>query len=599
MNIRRYLISGIRSLKNDGIKVTVQKVKNVISRQDTLKILKNSYFISDEVRIQQTQKKFENPVTFSIVVPLYNTPEKYLKEMIESVVHQTYCNWELCLADGSEGDSADTVKRYCLQRAEEDSRIKYKKLEKNEGISGNTNAALDMATGEYIGIFDHDDLLHPSALYEMMCTIEKEAPDYLYTDEATFEKSVKNIVNVHFKPDYGLDTLRANNYICHFSVFKKSLLEQVGKFRKEYDGSQDHDMILRLTQVANKVHHIPKLLYFWRSHPASVAENIGAKTYAIDAGIKAVKDSIVTYGEKAEVESSKAFPTIYRIKYELHGKPLISIMVPCRDKADYTERCVMSILEKSSYENYEILLIDNNSKEATTWECYQKLQENSKVRVVLWNKEFNFSAINNFASKEAKGEILVLLNNDTEVINEEWMEEMLMYAQRADVGIVGAKLYYDDDTIQHAGVLLGVGADRVAGHAHYRQSKENLGYMGRLYYAQNLSAVTGACMMIRKDVYEKAEGFDEDFAVAYNDVDFCMRVRKLGYSVVFTPYAELYHYESKSRGMEDTDEKKIRFQKEANLFKKRWKEELEQGDPYYNPNFDLDKDDFTVGKLQR
>ncbi len=594
MSIQRYVISGIKSLKKDGIRITLNKVKQVIFTRSAWKTLKKSYFITKEVRMQQSRKLFETPVTFSIVVPLYNTPIRYLKEMIQSVQEQTYFNWELCLADGSEGKVATLVEQYCREMAQKDNRIRYKKLEKNQGISENTNAALLMATGNYIGLLDHDDVLHPSALYEVMEIIEQKQADFIYTDEVTFEKNVKYIVHAHFKPDYGLDSLRANNYICHFSVFKKELLNKVGMFRKEYDGSQDHDMILRLTKEANQICHIPKILYFWRSHPGSVADNIHVKSYAIDAGIRAVKDSVESYGEHVEVESSKAFPSIYRLKYKLYEEPLVSIVIPCKDKVDYTKCCVQSILTKSSYANFEILLVDNNSKEKETWEVYQELQKNSKIRVITWKQDFNFSSINNFAVKEAKGEILLFLNNDTKVINLSWIEEMLMYAQRKDIGVVGAKLYYADDTIQHAGVLIGVGVHRVAGHSHYKQSKENLGYMGRLFYAQNVSAITAACMMVRRNVYEEIGGFDEDFAIAYNDVDFCMRVRKNGYSIIFTPYAELYHYESKSRGLEDTKEKQIRFQQEVDLFKKRWKKELEKGDPYYNPNFDLDRDDFMI-----
>lgn len=594
MSIQQYVISGIRSLKKDGIKVTLYKVQTVILKKSTLKNLKKSYFISKEVRMQQSRKTLENSITFSIVVPLYNTPINYLKEMIQSVQEQTYSDWELCLADGSEGKLAKSVEQYCREVAKKDTRIKYRRLEKNQGISENTNVALTMAEGEYIGLLDHDDLLHPSALYEVRNAIETEQADFIYTDEATFEKNVKNIIHVHFKPDYGLDTLRANNYICHFSVFKRELLKKVGMFRKEYDGSQDHDMILRLTKEAEKIHHIPKLLYFWRSHPGSVADNINVKSYAIDAGIRAVKNSVESYGEIVKVESSKVFPAIYRLRYQLKKEPFVSIIIICKDKVNVTKQCINSILEKSSYKNFEIVLVDNNSKEEETWKIYKVFQRNSMVQILSWNKEVNLSVMYNFAVKEAKGEVLLFLHNDIKVISESWIEEMLMYAQRKDVGVVGAKLYYEDHSIQHAGMLIGVGKDRIVAYSHHKQPKENIGYMGRLFYAQNVSAVTLACMMVRKEVYEELGGLEENFTLAYNDVDFCMKARERGYAVIFTPYAELYHYESNLRELKDTEESKIKFQKEAKILKERWKKELEKGDPYYNPNFDLDRDDFMI-----
>lgn len=592
-NVGRCFLLGLHSLKVNGFRITWNKTLLHFSKKRQMKVLGERFCLTQDDRLKQEQTQFQNRILFSIIVPLYNTPLNFLQEMIASVQMQTYSNWELCLADGSD-EEHEEVKKYCLSLKNKDRRIKYKKLEKNGGISDNTNACIELSTGEYIGLFDHDDLLHPSALYEMMCAIEKENADFLYTDEATFEKVITNIITAHFKPDYAIDTLRGNNYICHFSVFKKTLLDQVGWFRKQYDGSQDHDLILRLTGKAKKVYHIPKLLYYWRSHPASVAADINSKNYAIEAGKQAVKDSVETYGEKVIVESSKAFPTIYRLKYEIKGNPLISILIPCKDHAEDTEACIESILHQSTYKNYEILVIDNGSKENETMLLFKRLEKNTKIKILHWNYPFNYSRINNYAAKNAKGEYLLLLNNDTEVITPEWIEEMLMYAQRKDVGAVGAKLYYEDNTIQHAGIIIGMGADGVAGHAHYRQPKENLGYMGRLYYAQNMSAVTGACMMVKKTLYDKLNGLDESFEVAYNDVDFCMRLRKNGYLNVFTPYAEMYHYESKSRGMEDTEPKKARFQEEVRLFKKRWKMELEKGDPYFNPNFDLTRDDFAI-----
>ena len=547
-------------------------------------------FPNAEERKRQEETVFPKDITFSILVPLYNTPEKFLREMIDSVQAQTYGKWELCLADGSD-DAHPEVGRICQEYMQNDSRIKYKKIEKNLGISGNTNVCFGMATGEYIGLFDHDDLLHPSVLYEYMKAICEQDADYIYCDEVTFEgNSIDNMLTIHFKPDFSIDNLRANNYICHFSVFSEKLLEETGLFRSEFDGSQDHDMILRLTSRAKKIVHVPKILYYWRSHPQSVAADINAKTYAIDAAKRAVLAHLKSCGLEGTVESTRAFPTIFRIKYKLKAKPMISIIIPNKDHRDDLKRCVDSILNKSTYENYEILIVENNSTETETFAYYKMLENQPKVRVITYEAEggFNYSKINNFAAKQAKGEYLLLLNNDTKVITREWMEELLMYAQRDDVGAVGAKLYYADNTIQHAGIVIGLGAHHAAGHTHHLLPKENLGYMGRLCYAQDVTAVTGACLLVRKSLYEQVGGLDESFTVALNDVDFCLRLRALGLLNIFTPFAELYHYESKSRGLDKDGASAERYNREVAHFRERWKKELDAGDPYFNPNFSLE-----------
>lgn len=547
-------------------------------------------FPNAEERKRQEETVFPKDITFSVLVPLYNTPEKFLREMIDSVQAQTYGKWELCLADGSD-DAHPEVGRICQEYMQNDSRIKYKKIEKNLGISGNTNVCFGMATGEYIGLFDHDDLLHPSVLYEYMKAICEQDADYIYCDEVTFEgNSIDNMLTIHFKPDFSIDNLRANNYICHFSVFSEKLLEETGLFRSEFDGSQDHDMILRLTSRAKKIVHVPKILYYWRSHPQSVAADINAKTYAIDAAKRAVLAHLKSCGLEGTVESTRAFPTIFRIKYKLKAKPMISIIIPNKDHRDDLKRCVDSILNKSTYENYEILIVENNSTETETFAYYKMLENQPKVRVITYEAEggFNYSKINNFAAKQAKGEYLLLLNNDTKVITREWMEELLMYAQRDDVGAVGAKLYYADNTIQHAGIVIGLGAHHAAGHTHHLLPKENLGYMGRLCYAQDVTAVTGACLLVRKSLYEQVGGLDESFTVALNDVDFCLRLRALGLLNIFTPFAELYHYESKSRGLDKDGASAERYNKEVAHFRERWKKELDAGDPYFNPNFSLE-----------
>ncbi len=560
-----------------------------------------------EEAARQRLYKFDREVKFSILMPLYNTPEKFLRQAIESVIDQTYEGWELCLADGSDEEHAyveqicreymDRDKQYLRPRSSLYCRILYKKLPKNEGISGNTNACLSMASGNYIALFDHDDVLHPSVLYEYMKAICEKGADYIYCDEATFKgnATIDDMITLHFKPDYAPDNLRANNYICHFSAFDRRLLDGTQLFRSEFDGSQDHDMILRLTSRAKCVVHVPKLLYYWRSHAGSVASDINAKTYAIEAARGAVAAHLTAQGFKNfEITSTKAFETIFQIKYEILGKPKVSVIIPNKDHLEDLSRCISSIVERSTYDNYEIIVVENNSAGGEIFDYYRKIQENSLIRVITYEGEFNYSRINNLGVSQAAGEYVLLLNNDTGVITPDWIEELLMYAQRSDVGAVGAKLYYEDRTIQHAGVVLGLGAHGTAGHSHYRVSSQNLGYMGRLCYAQNVMAVTGACLMMRKSLYEELGGLDETFAVALNDVDLCIRAWKSGRVNVFTPFAELYHYESASRGTDLEGKNAERYEKESALFRERWKELLEQGDPYYNPNFSLERSDFAL-----
>ena len=551
-------------------------------------------FPNAEERRREEETVFPREIKISVLVPLYNTPEKFLREMIDSVVTQTYKNWELCLADGSDDKHTD-VGRICQEYIEKDSRIKYQKIEKNLGISGNTNVCFSMATGNFIGLFDHDDVMHPSLLFECVKTVCEKDADYVYTDEATFTSpNLDDLIVLHFKPDYSPDNLRANNYICHFSMFDADLLKKTGLFRPEYDGSQDHDMILRLTEEAKHVCHIPKILYYWRSHPNSVAADIGAKTYAIDAAKRAVHDHMRDYyGIEVEVESTRAFPTIFQIKYPINGEPLISIVIPNKDHVEDLRRCITSIEKKSTWKNYEIVVVENNSVEQSIRDYYKELESDPKVKIVTYEGGFNYSRINNVGVKETKGEYLLFLNNDTEVISPDWMEQLLMYAQRKDVGAVGAKLYYADNTIQHAGVVIGLGAHRSAGHTHYKMPREHLGYMGRLCYAQDVTAVTGACLMVKKSIYEEVDGLDESFTISLNDVDLCLKIREKGYLNIFTPFAELYHYESKTRGMEE-GEKLRRYERECAHFRDKWKEQLDAGDPYYNPNFSLDYSDFAL-----
>lgn len=591
-----FLIRQKDRLKNCGsLSGVIQKLRYKAWEKKAMTHYGTASFPTQEERTGQEQAVFERMPKISILVPLWNTPQDFLQEMIGSVQKQTYANWELCLADGSD-DAHAYVGEYCRKLAEEDQRIIYQKLEKNEGISGNTNQCYKLATGEFIGLFDHDDILHPCALYEYVKAINEQDADFVYCDEATFKSpDIDRMITMHFKPDYAIDNLRANNYICHFSVFARHLLEGTELFRTQFDGSQDHDMILRLTDNAQKVVHVPKLLYYWRAHAGSVAGNIEAKPYVVEAARGAVADHLRRHGfSHFTITSTRAFETIFKISYEIIGEPKISIVIPNKDHAEDLRRCIKSIVEKSTWENYEIIVVENNSETKEIFSYYEELKNNPQIKIVTYEGEFNYSKINNLGVSQASGDYVLLLNNDTQVITVNWMEELLMYAQRQDVGAVGGKLYYGDKTIQHAGVVIGLGAHRTAGHVHYRQKRENLGYMGRLCYAQNMTAVTGACLMVKKSLYEAAGGLDESFAVSLNDVDFCLKLRQMGYLNVFTPFAELYHFESVSRGLDDQGEKAERYNEESARFREKWKAELEAGDPYFNPNFSLDKPDFSL-----
>lgn len=580
----------IRNLRQNGLRITLAKVNNKLRFAKKFKYLhKRTIYTKAELEAQR-KEVFPRNIKISVLVPLYNTPEKFLREMIQSVLDQTYSNWELCLADGSDESHAD-VGFISREYAQNDVRILYKKLEQNMGIAGNTNACIGMSSGDYIALFDHDDLLHPAALHDVMKEICEENADFVYTDEVSFRDTIENCFNPHFKPDFAPDTLRSYNYICHLSVFDRKLLEKAGGgFRPEFDGSQDYDLILRLTEQAEKIIHIPRILYYWRSHANSVAQDISAKPYTLNASKKALAQHLKRIGLKGEVKDSSV-PSTYQIAYEIEGNPLVSILIPNKDNVSVLKKCLDS-LQKSTYQNWEVIVVENNSTEESTFAYYSQLENDGRIRVVTWEKAFNFSAINNFGAHYANGEYILLLNNDVEVITSDWLEQMLMFAQREDVGAVGAMLYYPDDTVQHGGVILGIGD--VAGHAHKFFQRGAGGYMSRMTIAQNYSCVTGACLLIRRKVWEDVHGLDEEFAVAFNDVDLCMRIRQAGYLIVWTPYAELYHHESKSRGAEDTLEKWTRYQREVERFHERWEKELAAGDPYYNPNFTREKEDFSL-----
>lgn len=521
---------------------------------------------------EERKTVFPHMVKISILVPLWNNEKEFQIAMLESVMNQTYQNWELCLADGSD-ETHSYIGEICKDyAARSDGRIIYRHLDENGGIAGNTNACLALATGEYVGLLDQDDILHPSVLFEYVKAINEQGADYLYCDETTFKGSdINHMLTMHFKPDYAPDNLRANNYICHFSVFRRKLLEEEVLFRPEYDGSQDHDMILRLTDRAEKVVHVPKLLYYWRSHSGSVASGIEAKPYAIDAARRAVAWNLEKHGlEHFEIESTRAFETIFRIRYEILGMPKISVVIINAGTPEELERCKTFVTEMSSYRNYEIIVGDEGLAAAS------------------------YPGQMNLGAQRAEGDYLLFLDSRSEVITADWMEELLMYAQREDVGAVGAKLYHPDETICHAGLVLGLGTGHTVGNIFAGQHRRSLGYMGRLCYAQDISAVSGACLMVKRERFVAAGGFDESFANSLYDADFCLKLRERGYLNIFTPFAELY-FRGTEYSAENADPgEKEQLAGEAARFRERWAEALAEGDPYYNLNFSLDRNDCSL-----
>lgn len=575
---------------------------------------------NEELQKQRKQeKKFSYRPLVSIVVPTYQTPKQYLTEMLDSVQNQSYSNWQLCVADAS---PSEEVKRQIETyiREKQETRIVYKHLEKNLGIAQNTNAGLELATGEWIGLLDHDDLLAPETLFEMVSKMNQDSQiEILYSDEDKITEEKKGEwkhSQPHFKPDFNIDLLRSNNYITHFFCVKSNVLEQVGGFRQEFDGAQDYDFILRCIEKAKKVGHVPKILYHWRIHSNSTSDNPMSKKYAYDAGQHAIEEHLARIGQKAEVSQRKFFG-FYRVKYQVQGMPLVSILIPNKDQASTLKRCIQSI-EKSTYQNYEVIIIENNSTQEETFRYYSELcsmqyqsdkgmkndsgtekkfcegtlSGGQSVRVVTWQEGFNYSAINNYGATFARGEYLVMLNNDIEMITDDWLEEMLGNCQRPEVGIVGARLYYPDNTIQHAGIVVGI--DGIAANMFPGMRREREGYMHRAATQLNYSAVTAACMMIERKIFDEVGGFDEVLTVAFNDLDLCLRIGKAGYLVVYNPWIEAYHYESKSRGKEDTKEKVRRFGEEIEFIRTRWITLLKEGDPCYNPNFSLKKCNYAL-----
>ena len=565
----------------------------------------------------QMKRKFDFEPKISVVVPMYNTKEKFFKELIKCMMDQTYSNWELCLADGSPKQN-DNLKKYY----EQDKRIKYKYLDGNLGIAGNSNAAIGMATGDYIALLDHDDVLADYALYEIVYNLNKfPNAEFLYSDEDKIDEN-GNRYDAYFKPDIAPDTLRCQNYICHFSVFKKELMEKLGGFRENYDGAQDYDIFLRMLEITDpkNISHVPKILYHWRVHNESTAKlNSNAKNYAFEAGKKAIEDHIKRVGLEGTV-SKGCIDGIYRIDYKVIGEPKVSIVIPNKDGKDILEVCINSIFEKSTYKNFEIVITENNSETNEIFDYYKTLLKNDKIKIVNYNtgkrietedecsleytnknrrevkSGFNYSAIINFGVKNTTGEYVVQLNNDTELITPNWLELMLGFCQRKDVGAVGVKLYYQDETIQHAGIIVGIGG--IAGNRFKSIPKSGHGYFAKESMIENLSAVTAACIMTPKSIYEEVGWMDEGLAVAFNDVDFCLKIREKGYLVVYNPFIEFWHYESKTRGQEDSPAKIKRFQGEMSRFEQRWPEILDSGDPYYNINLSLDTEVYHMKNIK-
>lgn len=592
--------SGMEYLKENGFGAFVQKINRKVRGLDDHFEYSGWYELTrpTEEELEEERKTVFSPAPFfSIVVPVYKTPEVYLRALLDSILHQTYTNFEVCLADGSPaGEDVSSVLR---EYAEADSRVRYEVLGENRGISGNTNAALAMAKGDYIVLADHDDTLTKNALYEFACVFRDHPDcDMVYSDEDKFDMDTDILKDPHFKPDFNPDLLCSVNYICHLLCVRKDLVERAGNFREEFDGAQDYDFIFRCSEQAKEIRHIPKVLYHWRCHMNSTASNPESKMYAFKAGARAIKAHYDRVGIGYEKVEKGADYGLYHTVFRIEGNPLVSIVIPNKDHAKDLDNCIRAIEERATYKNVEFVIVENNSTEEETFSYYKKIQEEyPNVRVVTWKKEFNYSAINNFGVSVTKGQYLLFLNNDTELIAKNFIEEMLGFCQRPDVGAVGARLLYPDDSIQHAGVVVGFGG--IAGACFVGLRKGERSYFNRAMSAQDYSAVTAACMMTKKQVFEKAGGFSEDLAVAFNDIDYCMKVRAQDKLVVYAPYAVLHHYESKSRGLEDTPEKVARFNGEIRIFAQKWPDILKNGDPYYNPNLTLRKADFSLRDLTK
>ena len=538
--------------------------------------------VSRQELFEQRKTKFSYAPKFSVVVPLYHTPAKFLKDLVRSMMYQSYANWELCLVNASPEDVHLTslLENWAMR----DKRIRVIRLEKNLGIAQNTNAGIAASTGEFIAFLDHDDFLEPDALFCYADALNKDKTiDVFYSDEDKTDEYATHYFYPHFKSDFNIDLLHANNYMCHFLAVRKSLVDTVGGLNEKFDGAQDYDFVLRLTENTKKIYHCPRILYHWRCSNQSTAANQGNKMYAIHAGKAALNAHYKRIGWNARAQEG-AVDGWYQTKFTLKEEPLVSILIPNKDHTDDLDVCLNSFFERADYQNYEFIIIENNSVLPETFAYYEKIEkEHDNVKVVYWEAGFNYSAINNFGFKFAKGDYIMLLNNDVELITPDIFQSMLGFCMRPEVGIVGAKLLYNDHTVQHAGVLVGAGG--LADHVFKGIHEDDPGYMGRAISSQDVSAVTAACLLVKRSVYEEVGGLEDEFQVAFNDVDFCLKVRKAGYLIVYDADVKLFHYESKSRGMEDTTERFIRFGNEMMLLNSKWDILSTFVDPYYNPNF--------------
>jgi len=553
--------------------------------------IRNNEPSKTQLEQQRKQPPPRKPL-ISIVVPCYQTPLARLQELIDSVQSQTYSHWQLCLV--LPRPITGEIEDYLTLTSQTDSRIKLIFLDSNLGIAGNTNKAIENAGGEFIAFLDHDDTLAPFALYEVAQAVNQSPKvELIYSDEDKLSDNGRSRHSPHFKPNWSPDLLRSYNYITHLLVVKRSLLETIGPLQSKYDGCQDYDLTLRASEKAQEIVHIPKILYHWRQHEHSTSVNPSAKPEVASLVVKVVQDHIERIGRQGTVQEGPFYGAV-KVQYELLASPLISIIIPNHDHPEDLGRCLSSILDKSTYRNYEIIVMENHSQRPETFELYSEYKKRG-IKVVPWEKPFNYSEVNNDAAAKAKGEILLFLNNDIEVISPDWLEQMLMHLQYPEVGVVGAKLHYNDGSIQHAGVILGIGG--IAGHSHKHFPQNDPGYYGRLQVVQNLSAATGACLMTKRTAFEGVRGFDTELPIAFNDIDFCLKIRQRGYLIVWTPEARLYHHESKTRGYEDTFEKQKRFLAEIEHFNKKWSDTIRNGDPYYSPNLTLSSEDFSINVL--
>ena len=541
------------------------------------KLNNNKFCKFDKIDLQNKLSKSSYQPLISIIIPVYKIDYKILYETIFSVKNQIYTNWEICIVD----DNSKSIKLYLyllyLKISNKNIQIRFSL--KNRGISETSNKCIKMTNGEYIALLDNDDLITPNALAEIVLLLNKhKKADLIYSDEDKLNNK-EELVEQFFKPDWNKYRFLSNMYTSHLSVYRKSIVNEIGGFRKGFEGAQDYDLMLRFIEKTENIYHIPKILYHWRKIKGSTAEKYDAKPMAENASIKALQEYLHRNNIKGSVSKDK-YPGLFKINYEIIGNPRISIIIPNKDKVKYLKQCIDSILKKTIYKNYEIIIVDNNSTESQTFEYYKKLEKYSNIKIVYYKKEFNFSAINNWAVSNIKSEYILFLNNDTKVINKEWLQEMIQFIQREDVGIVGTKLLYKDGTIQHAGLQLGYGG--VAGHS-YRFMRDEAIYFFSPQEAVEVSGVTAACMLMKRDIFEKVKGFDDkNLKIAFNDVDLCLKVRELGYKIIYTPYAMLYHYESISRG-NDLDKQEVQF------MLKKWGKTLKT-DPYHNPNLPMNSE---------